>query len=310
MSSINNPNEELIDTIVKRFELNYSPVSSHIGQTKKGVNDSIIAVIGAGMSYDNKVLLATDGVKDIEKNMILENVLEQFSNGMTAQDIDKHLKGKHLISEADYTQALDALKQITQIPEGDFETQMAALCQGSGMEDAVRKELVRLYNARHNVMISYEVIAKLFRHDVINAIINFNFDEILDNAIEENLRREDYELIISDGDYHPNSSKKPYIKPHGTVGHPSTMRFSKEDYTRVPSGIQQSIREQLEGDVGFIIAGFGMQSIEFNEIIESRMKQRKPGKKRFEPTFYFINPNPDTIKMPEEMQKRKNLSKS
>ncbi len=141
----------------------------------------------------------------------------------------------------------------------------------------------------------------MFRHDIIQAIINFNFDEQLDQTILENLREDDYERIFSDGDYHPESKRKAYIKPHGTVSHPSTMRFSKVDYTAVPGGIQQAIREQLSGKVAFLVAGFGMQSVELNDLITQRMEETKNDPKPFEPTFYIINPNPETVGLPSDV---------
>ena len=108
--------------------------------------------------------------------------------------------------------------------------------------------------------------------------INFNFDELLDQAIEDELDQEEYYYILSDGDcpdtftpINPIIKLPLYIKPHGTVSHMSTLRFTNEDYFRLPLGITNLIKNLIDTNykLVLIMIGFDMQSFEFNKILKN-----------------------------------------
>lgn len=79
--------------------------------------------------------------------------------------------------------------------------------------------------------LGYELIAHLLRHGFLDHVITFNFDEVLDAAIENELERDGFVRIISDTDL-PSTTKaadRPsYLKLHGTISVPESLRFTKE----------------------------------------------------------------------------------
>ena len=117
-------------------------------------------------------------------------------------------------------------------------------------------------------------------------IINFNFDELLDNAIEEEVGKNNYFHILHDGDCPTMSEliedsrlKVPvYIKPHGTSTHTTTLRFTKQHYLDISPEIKNILKSLIAGErdtdskdkikrVNLICVGFDLTSLEFNEIL-------------------------------------------
>ncbi len=188
----------------------------------------------------------------------------------------------------------------------DFELNLSLIASHFGVR-TVREKIREIYDHRYYPCMIYELIAHLLRHRFLDAVINFNFDELLDQAIEEEIQGGDHKYILSDGDCGDigdliikDAMNVPlYIKPHGTVSHKSTMRFTKDDYLGISRDMQNFLEEFIsgkinsEGDsigiakVNIILVGFEMASVEFNQIIEKSIKharRSRDGKKR---EFHF-----------------------
>lgn len=77
----------------------------------------------------------------------------------------------------------------------------------------------------------YELIAHLVKHGVVHHIVTFNFDELLDAALDNELGSEGYRRIYSGFEaLEIHDPPKPtLVKIHGTVSAPETMRFSYRD---------------------------------------------------------------------------------
>ncbi len=183
----------------------------------------------------------------------------------------------------------------------DFETSLYLLSE-IFTHSTIRRVLKEIYDVRHGPTLFYQIAAHLFKNGFLDVIINFNFDELLDQAIEDEVDENGYDKILSDGDCRPlkelftlNKLRQPlYIKPHGTTGHSSSLRFTKNQYHELP----QDMREFLEGvisnedkdsifedreptkragrseiKVNLIVVGFGMKSLEFNDIVSSKMPE-------------------------------------
>ncbi|WP_020570525.1 SIR2 family protein [Neolewinella persica] len=227
-----------------------------------------ILIIGAGASYSitNKILLASQAAKKIRKNL----------------KVDKSTKVGKLIDDE-----LKKLTTVYKLNEDDFETQLFAFSKY--FPEEVVEELRKIYNVRYEVGRFYEVVAHMFKHRFIDVIINYNFDELLDNAIDEEIKNEDFTVVYSDGhcpqDYRKDllneknrGLKYPiYIKPHGTISHPSTMRFTRDDYYTISDDIDNLIKDLLKGEhndedhkyeINLLVAGFGMKSFELNQLIK------------------------------------------
>ena len=199
------------------------------------------------------------------------------------------------------------LNKIYRLGEEDFETQLLALSKFWPIK--LVEEIKKLYNQRFHTSLTYEIIAHLFKHRFIDVIINFNFDELLDQAIEDEFLKNEYYKIISDGDFKTNDLeslfnkglKLPvYLKPHGTVSHATSLRYTGEHYYGLPSDITLILKNLLDGYAGngyknlpidYIVVGFNMQSFEFNYIIDEIHKSRIIDKSKIKDFIYIINKN-------------------
>lgn len=154
---------------------------------------------------------------------------------------------------------------------------------------SIKETLQNIYNQGEGVNLNYSIIAHLFKNRFIDIIINFNFDELLDRAIDEELGHTGYDKILSDGDCKPIKDisidkrlRQPlYIKPHGTASHKSTLRFTKDQYHELPLDMRNFIgdlisceKEQSGRPVNLITMGFNMESIEFNEILTNKLNPK------------------------------------
>jgi hypothetical protein len=228
-----------------------------------------ILIIGAGASKSacKEILTATDAADDIEKS-----IYEKYGK------VAKELIEKEITK----------LSHVYRLEEQDFETKLFAL--NKFFPDDIKSKLEQLYNKKYEISLFYEIVGHLLKHRFIDVILNYNFDEILDNVIEEELTNVKYPVIYSDGhcpkDYNTeliNEDKAGlmyplYIKPHGTISHYSTLRFTRESYYDISNEISTLIKNIIDGrgiesnkrkyEINFILVGFSMKSFELNEIIK------------------------------------------
>lgn len=182
----------------------------------------------------------------------------------------------------------DTDKDLIYDDDLDFESYLLLLTKFF-REQEIRDAIHSLFNLRYAPSLLYEIIAHSFKHGFWDVIINFNFDELLDQAIKEEMGVSNYFTIISDGDCRDIAEividgrlKIPlYIKPHGTISHKSTLRFTKDHYLDLPDGIKsllwQIFRGQLQNDqtapsltkVNVLTVGFNLESVEFNDILQT-----------------------------------------
>ena len=212
-------------------------------------NKRVIAVVGAAASYEAGVPSTSAAIGTIEEH------------------IDKNK----------FQKDIDRLTTVYRLKKDDFETKLLALSMQKGQE--LRTELQKIFSHRYCPILSYELLAHMLKHRFIDVIINFNFDELLDQAISDEFGKAKYYRIISDGDcseklmklnYQENLDVPIYIKPHGTSSHPSSLRFTREDYFGVPIEIKTLLENILtKKPICILCIGFGMQSFEFNHLLEN-----------------------------------------
>ncbi len=79
--------------------------------------------------------------------------------------------------------------------------------------------------------LGYELLAHFLKHQFIDHIITFNFDEVLDTAINNELGQNEYDLILSDKQLLPRlvPDRPRLIKLHGSISSPQTLRFTRDD---------------------------------------------------------------------------------
>lgn len=229
-----------------------------------------IMIIGAGASYDayNAIPLGAQMVNSFK---------EIFSNKIGSIPF---LKDKYDHEEAEIRKLLKG--------DLDFENYLYLLSTFFVKQETLREEIKNHTGFRYAPSLFYEITAHLLKHSFLDAVINFNFDEILDQCLQEEMGKENYHFILSDG--HTNKLediivagriKAPiYIKPHGTFSHKSSLRFTKRHYLDVPPDVQEMLKNLLNGfrgggkevqRVNIICVGFDLASIEFNDIVDGSL---------------------------------------
>ncbi|MHA7099568.1 SIR2 family protein [Roseivirga pacifica] len=223
-----------------------------------------------------RLLKVTSGIKNEDLNQYLtEQLLNQKSYlyGLGEKYYSELRKSRLLKSQYDRSTKID------------FETSLSILSKILPLQD-VRKAVKDIYDKAEGPTLFYHIVAHLFKHRFIDVIINFNFDELLDRVLDEELTRGGYDRIIADGDCRPkkdlvkeNRLRQPlYIKPHGTVSHKSSLRFTKDQYHELPIDMRDMIRDLLdtkdetpEKRINLITVGFELKSIEFNELFNETL---------------------------------------
>jgi SIR2-like domain len=318
-----NNNEKVLQEIAKQFAIDYysisniNPKDEHRDKVKNEIfkkeyhkeldisypcNVRNIVVLGAGATYDayKEIPLARDAVSNIKQKLGIDKLYKTppFSNKI--EELEKRMKQIYRINPKEFESELSLMSKY--VPYGEIEDQ-----------------LTRLYKKRLYPSLFYELLAHFFKHRSIDVIINFNFDELLDQAIEEELNADDYLHIFSDGQCMPfndilhggRMSLPVYIKPHGTISYKSSLKFTKEAYFGLSREMQQLLADIIKGKrgkesdhhiekVNLIIVGTSLKSFEFNEIIKDNL----PAKAAI---YFFSNEEPDKeelIKQDPEFAKK------
>lgn len=205
----------------------------------------------------------------------------------TSQDAINQLQSRLGLPEDIVEYELNRLESVYRLNRDAFETNLLAFSIFSGHK--LRNELQNIFFRKHPPILCYEILAHLLNHRFLDAIINFNFDELLDQSIEDELGEGEFYKIVSDGDcpeillnevlfdrYNFRSDLPVYIKPHGTASHKSTLRFTRDDYFGLPNDIRRVIRNLLvlpKRPLTIVSIGFSMQSFEFNHIIKESSRK-------------------------------------
>lgn len=249
-----------------------------------------VVVIGAGASYagfgPTRFPMASDAIERLRESLGVGGLQQALRLVGGSQD-----GPKDRIAEEELR-----FEQLYDVPDArhDFESQLTILSKFYTLRQ-IQEALAGIYSPRHYPHITFETIAHLLKHRFVDVVINYNFDEVLDQAIEEELQGGDYRKVISDGDCDELSKlvvdeqlKVPvYIKPHGTIRHKSTLRFTKDAYIGMPSGLLAFTQKLLLGDtkedtsqqrdryhVNLISIGFAFTSVELIEMLKGHKRLR------------------------------------
>ncbi len=208
----------------------------------------ILVVIGAGASFSSGLPPWNSLIDDILKcakncyrnsNEFIEILYERTSNLLGIIQNEKNIKTKERF-----------LKEKVSV-----ETILSICCESSVVSNNIYKLFYDHYNFDGNhggppPQIGYEILAHLLKHHYIDHMITFNFDEILDTAVRNELGVEGFELIESDHSVVQNiqPNKPRLIKPHGSISKPQTMKF-------IDSNTQYMSKEMiylLDNTLGFV----------------------------------------------------------
>ncbi len=241
---------------------------------QKGDRIRNILLIGAGSSYD-----VYKGIP-VGKGLIQE-VKERYVKEITAIDF---LSEKFQSLEND-------IKDITGETDLNFENYLYILSEHFVTQKDLREKIKEMTGFKYAVSLFNEIVAHMLKHCFIDVVINMNFEETLDQVIKEEIGNPNYINVLSDGDcvdledvLVDGRLKTPfYIKPHGTFGHKSTLRFTDRHYLDLPEDIKQLLQALLSGKrsnsrrsierINLICVGYAMQSFELNKIINKSLPE-------------------------------------
>jgi hypothetical protein len=209
-----------------------------------------IAVVGAGASAP----LAARG------DALAEELEDRFGSIQEKQDRKAELF---------------RLQRLYKLNPKDFETRLAALARTPEATQQVRREIARRYSYRHPTILGYELLAHLLKHRFLDAIISFNFDELLDQSLEDELGGDGHKRVVSDRDcagvvMDPDSPDylPLYVKLHGTASEPDSLRFTQEAYYELSHAMAEIV-EALFKCQRCVIAnvGFGMAGLDLHRLL-------------------------------------------
>lgn len=304
------------------------------------------------VAYMGTIPESTDEKKDTDKTITFYELIHSYNSATEKFENstdDKQSQSYIHSSKIDYLNYNNGLKLLAQKyhrelerlrlhnPEGlnekgnpDFETSLFLLTKFFPIT-IIRERIQDLYDYKYGPTLFYDILAHLFKHRMVDVIVNFNFDELLDQAISDELGETSFHKVVSDGDCKPfedfmtnNKLRQPiYIKPHGTASHKSTLKYTKDHYYDLPKDMSKLLldliskrqvineatdnNDEKQGDnkerlysekVNLIIFGFNMASIEFNDILN---KHLPTGSKIF--YFFHVKNDSDAEKKVKDVQK-------
>jgi hypothetical protein len=191
-------------------------------------------------------------------------------------------------------------------PEGQDPERRKKLVKLASIEDiasvAVRSSIVgdeiyELLNTRFTPLdaqkssglqppqLGYELIAHFLKHGFADHAITFNFDELLDDAIDNELGRNEFTLVASE---HDVSTRTPRLEPHliklhGTLSRPATLRFTRRSTSSLHPSLVRLLdrivlgrtrdgasRDQL--DTHIVSLGYAWRDLDFRHWFEARQQ--------------------------------------
>lgn len=154
--------------------------------------------------------------------------------------------------------------------------------------DMVLDKLAAIYNKRYWPHLTFELVAHLLKHRFVDVVVNLSFDELLNQAVEEELGESEMHFVESDDDCRDLSFfmvadrlKKPiHVKPHTTVGNRgSTFRATQNLNFNLTGPIGRFLEKLIGGMISedggkrypttIISVGFDRPSPEINHFLRS-----------------------------------------
>lgn len=242
-----------------------------------------ILIIGAKASKEAYDFIgdANDVITSVEESpeLNLEDLLES-NPGLKRKYFEMASRLNNSVYETD-----DLIKDVKN--ELTFENRLSLLEHFYSKND-VLKALKGKVSLKYLPSKFYEIVAHMFKHRFIDVIVNFNFDELLDNAIDDEMSPNTYHKILSEGDFtdieelmSKGRLREPiYIKPHGSTERPMSMLYTTNQYIEIPDGIKSLLNQIFLGEVGgepssnsnikyfnIMIAGYGMKDMDLRNIL-------------------------------------------
>lgn len=167
------------------------------------------------------------------------------------------------------------LERVYGLDPKDFETRLAALSRTPPSAQWVKEQVSEQYQYRHPTILGYELLAHLLKHRFLDAIISFNFDELLDQSLDDELGERGYRRLVSDRDCvdverDPNSPDylPLYIKLHGTASEPDSLRLTRDAYFELPQRLTEVVRRVFKSRLAVIVnVGSAMTGFDLHRLL-------------------------------------------
>jgi hypothetical protein len=262
-----------------------------------------VLIVGSGAAKGELPFCSTgnEAISKIEAKLKLDDLLN--SNKETQESRYRTLASHYFKTVYNKNSKIENIKK-----ELGFEGRLSLLLNYYDKQDVLTK-IKETLDYKYLFCHFYDIVAHLFKHRFIDVVINFNFDELLDNAIEEEIGPSGmFHKIVDDSDCRPIEEymemerlRVPiYIKPHGTISSKTSLLFTKEHYIDMSEDMKILLHDIFMGkvnskdnghnDINILVAGFKMESIELNNILFSL--QRHDVRKNV--TYYFFTSSPKT----------------
>ena len=209
-------------------------------------NHRVVVVVGSGAT--ERLPTTNEAIKRVRSRIVTDQFVEE-----------------------EVRRERDRLRKVFDQDPEHFDTELASMSITPWRDQKVRELFAEMYRQRYVPLQQYELIAHLFKHRFIDAVINFNFDELLDQSIADELNADEYVRVVSEGDL-PETHTDPrlYIKPHGTVSVPSSLRYTRDAYWGTPPGISAAMDRLIAGQpVVIVTIGFSLRSFDLNGLLDS-----------------------------------------
>lgn len=361
--SVNKKRGEALDKIIKKYALTYEITNNEVKFFPSDKeNHSEIKILAARLAinlvdsatkeptpnqksgtYDDilksKLALQLIETGEIKRERYIMIIGDQVSHAITkgaiplSIDVAKRIQAK--ISEDSKLKDLvnDEIKRLKKFnriapKEDNFEIILMA-CMQYGRKSVI-KELQEIYGVKYLNSLTYDIIAHLLKHRLIDMVINFNFDEILDEAIKDEINGGDSHYLYSDSscpeevkDFLINERlKKPiYIKPNGTINFKNSLKFTRKDYATGSTKLQETmsnivsskVKVEAEGSsahlpINLIIVGFDMQSPDFIQTIRDFIENCDKPPQSIQPIRLWIIDDKEisyeNLKLPIDIKER------
>ena len=229
--------------------------------------EKVLFVIGAGCS-------AEAGIKTSKQ------IIEEFDFGFSEDQIRTILRQNNLevpFEDIPMEAYLSAYKDIF----------------GTAWDD-IKSKLRDFFPDRYEVEIKkpplgYALLAHLMKYNFVHSIISLNFDELLEQALDDSLGVDGYKIVASRSafgrikDSELFDESRVIYKPHGTISMPMTLRATWERVNRLDNEKIQVLNSVLKKHSIWVFVGYRFTDLDIAPIFLYSAKNRKNLK------IWFIN---------------------
>lgn len=198
---------------------------SRVADAEVGPVGSVVVVVGAGASLES-------GLRKWTERELKEELIEAVAGKGAAGDWFVNLAWHQLATQIDTRgnpRSADARrKQLLDLATTD------QLCWVAYHLEPGRQNLFDFLQRQFEIppaamqpQLAYELVAHFIKHQFVDHVISLNFDEVLDDALKDELGEDGYRVILPGIATLAGDPSLPHLfKLHGTISDVDTLRFA------------------------------------------------------------------------------------